>query len=84
MTVSQVLNAFESVRPRGPDIDIPASCPRRTNHSAAPMSGLLLDANGRRTVDIAPRAKDAITIESRAQSQASTDRRAAISKGGTK
>lgn len=78
------LNAFQSVRPRGPDLDIPAKPPRKTSHSAAPMSGLLLDSNGRRTVGIAPRAKGAITIESREQSAASLAKRQRISKGGTK
>lgn len=84
MNHSLPLNAFQSVRPRGPDLDIPAKPPRKTNHSAAPMSGLLLDVNGRRTVDIAPRAKGAITIETREASAASVAKRQRISKGGTK
>lgn len=87
MTTSQVLNAFESVRPRGPDLDIPATCPRRTNRSAAPVEGNVqraLDAKGRPTVSIAPRVLGSITLENRERGQASADRRAAISKGGTK
>ncbi len=48
------------------------------------MFGLLLDVNGRRTVDIAPRAKGAITIETREASAASVAKRQRISKGGTK
>ena len=46
-------NAFTMVRPRGPNLDIPARPPRGTNHSKAPKSGnvhLLLDVNGRKTV----------------------------------
>lgn len=82
MTPEKILNAFESVRPRG--VAAPSAAPRKTNHSAAPMSGLLLDVNGRRTVDIAPRAKGAITIETREASAASVAKRQRISKGGTK
>jgi len=43
-----------------------------------------LDRNGRPCVDLAPRAKHGITIESREQSQASVDKRKRISKMGTK
>lgn len=81
------LSPFVTVRPRGRDLDIPAIPPRKTNHSAAPKSGNVhqaLDRNGRRTVSLAPRAMGSITIENREQGQASADRRAAISKGGTK
>lgn len=84
MNHSLPLNAFQSVRPKGPDLDIPAKPPRKTNRSAAPMSGLLLDRNGRRTVSLAPLAKGAITIESRTASAASVEKRRRISKGGTK
>ena len=82
----EATNAFLSVRPRGPDLDIPATGLRKTNHSRAPMEGPMraLDRNGRATVCIAPRVLGAITIENRVQGQASADRRAAISKGGTK
>lgn len=87
MNHSLPLNAFQSVRPRGPDQDIPAAAPRKTNHSRAPIEGnvhLLLDANGRRTVSLAPRTAGAITIESREQSAASLAKRQRISKGSTK
>ncbi|EER61527.1 hypothetical protein AcdelDRAFT_0862 [Acidovorax delafieldii 2AN] len=87
MKHSLPLNAFQSVRPRGPDLDITAAAPRKTNHSRAPIEGNVqqaLDRNGRRTVSLAPRAMGSIQIESREQSQASADRRARISKGGTK
>ena len=51
------MNAFTSVRQRGPDLDIPAAPPRKTNRSAAPIEGNVqqaLDRNGRRTVSLAP------------------------------
>ena len=66
-------NAFTMVRPRGPDLDIPAPPPRKTNHSRAPKSGnvhLLLDSNGRQTVSL-ERRPSGITIETRVQSAAS-------------
>jgi len=80
------LNAFTLVRPRGADIDIPAVPPRKTNTSRAPMDGPIraLDRNGRPTVGLTPRVLGSITIENREQGQASRDRRAAISKAGTK
>lgn len=81
------LNAFTMVRPRGPDLDIPAAPPRKTNRSAAPIEGNVqqaLDRNGRRTVSLAPRTAGAITIESREQSAASLAKRQRISKAGTK
>ena len=70
------MNAFTSVRPRGPDLDIPAAPPRKTNHSRAPIEGnvhLLLDSNGRQTVSL-ERRPSGITIESREQSAASLAR----------
>lgn len=81
------LSPFLTVRPRGPDLDIPAIPPKKTNSSAAPRAGNVhqaLDRNGRRTVSMAPRTLGAITLENREQGQASAARRAAISKGGTK
>ena len=70
-------NAFTMVRPRGPDLDIPALPPRKTNHSRAPKQGnvhLLLDSNGRQTVSLERKTKGGITIESREQSAASLAR----------
>ena len=68
------MNAFTSVRQRGPDLDIPAAPPRKTNRSAAPIEGNVqqaLDRNGRRTVSLERRTKGGITIETREQSAAS-------------
>ena len=69
-------NAFTMVRPRGPDLDITALPPRKTNLSRAPIEGnvhLLLDSNGRQTVSL-ERRPSGITIESREQSAASLAR----------
>lgn len=69
-------NAFTMARQRGPDLDIPAPPPRKTNTSKAPAEGnvhLALDRNGRRAVPLEPRASG-ITIESREQSAASLAR----------
>lgn len=57
--MTQVLSAFLAVRPRGPDLDIPALPPKKTNSSKAPKAGNVhqaLDRNGRRTVTMQPRA----------------------------
>ena len=57
MSNSLPLNPFMSVRPRGPDLDIPAKPPKGTNRSAAPTEGNVhqaLDRNGRRTVNMDP------------------------------
>ena len=86
MNNSLPLNDFQMARPRGADLDIPAVPPRKTNTSRAPMDGPIraLDRNGRATVALPPRVLGSITIENREQGQASRDRRAAISKAGTK
>lgn len=76
-------NAFQSVRPRGPDVDIPVIPPRKTNASKAPQQGnvhMALDRNGRRTVGLAPR-KSGIVIENHEQSAASLAKSQRISKG---
>lgn len=82
-------NAFTMVRERGPDRDIPALPPRKTNTSKAPASGpvpatIAFDRTGRRTVSLERKTKGGITIESRTASAASVEKRRKISKGGTK
>lgn len=80
-----VQNAFTTVRPRGPDRNIPAKPPKRQKPGAAlTIKKKALDANGRKTVDLAPRTAGQIVIESRERAQAGVDRRVGISKGGTK
>lgn len=51
------LSPFLTVRPRGPDLDIPAIPPRKTHTSKAPKQGNVhqaLDRLGRPTVSLAP------------------------------
>lgn len=51
-------NAFESVKPRGPDLDIPARPARKKAGHGVPMTVMperkALDSKGRPTVGIAP------------------------------
>ena len=75
-----MLNDFQAVRPRGPDLDIPAVPPRKTNASKAPADGNVhqaLDRNGRATVSLAPR-KSGIVIEGREKGAESIERRKRI------
>ena len=70
MSNSLPLNPFLSVRPRGPNLDIPAVPPRKTNTSKAPADGnvhMALDRNGRQTVSLERRTTGGITIENREQ-----------------
>ena len=71
-----MLNAFQTVRPRGADAAATAKQPRKTNTSKAPMEGnvhLTLDRNGLRTVSL-ERRPSGITIENREQGAASLAR----------
>ncbi len=80
-----MLNAFTMVRPRGPDLDIPAAPQRKTNASKAPAKGnvhFALDRNGRRTVGLGPRTTGAITAGSREPSAATLDKARRAKKGG--
>lgn len=76
-------NAFTTVRPRGPDLDIPATGLRKTNTSRAPMDGPIraLDRNGRPTVGLPPRVLGSISIQNREDGRASQDRNDAIKRG---
>lgn len=84
---NRVLNAFESVRPKG--VNAQAAAPARHNVGRAP--GLLpgsmprnvaLDSNGRPCVPMAPRANVGFVVEDRVQGAASASRRQALVKGG--
>jgi len=66
---------FPTPRPRG--TDMPAKLPRRNT------PGLSVTVK-RQPIDLAPRTKGQIVIESRAQAQASVDKRMRISRTGTK
>ena len=83
MTDALRLTAFQMVRPRGPDLDIPAATPRKTNTSKAPAQGNVhqaLDRNGRRTVSLERRTKGSITVEGRSMSAATLARNQKIRK----
>lgn len=85
MTNSLPLNAFQSVRPRGPDLDIPATPPRKTNRGAAPIEGNVqqaLDRNGRPTVGMGPRTTGAISINTRRPSAATLAKQARADQTG--
>lgn len=80
-------NAFTMVRPRGPDRDIPALPPRKTNTSKAPASGPVpaitaFDRTGRRTVSLERKTKGGITLEKRPASAATLAKNARAGSGG--
>lgn len=81
---STVLNAFQSVRPRG--VDRPSAVPvKQVAGKPLSLAGSfprVLDSNGRPRAPLAPRVNPGISIESRAQAQASQDKRSALLKGG--
>lgn len=71
--------SFPVPRPRG--IDMPSKPPRKTNASRAPM-GLVLNCRGLLQAPLQGRSKNAIDLEGQAAGRKSTDKRAAIRKGG--
>ena len=80
-----VLNAFQSVRPRG--VDMPSAVPLVTKAGPAPakLPGSLprvLDRKGCLNAPLAPRAYGSISVEGRAAGEASQLKRQAIVKGG--
>lgn len=73
------MNAFTSVRPRGPDM--PAKRPtKRKKPAAAGKPVRVLNAAGKWQAYLEP-ARHSIVIESRMESQASNDKRRAITRG---
>ncbi|MDA8449803.1 hypothetical protein M4R23_08915 [Acidovorax sp. GBBC 3332] len=88
--MTRVLNAFESVRPRGATVT-PTTVPAQRRPGRAPpvLAGstprdrdVVLDRNGRACVPLAPRCNGAFSIESGAVAQASVSKRRAIVRGG--
>lgn len=79
------MNAFTEVRPRGPDLDIPAQPARRKAGHGVPMTvmpeRMALDRNGRPTVGLAPRVIGAIHIEGEVESLANLNKRKSIARG---
>ncbi len=85
--MTRVLNAFQSVRPRG--VQAPSAAPRPQHIGRAPglLAGsspmqLAMDRNGKLCVPLAPRANSGLVVEGRVQGQAATDKRRALVKGG--
>jgi hypothetical protein len=78
-------NAFQSVRPRGVDRPSAAPAKKGAGKPPLPLAGShvrVLDCNGQARTTLAPRKHDGFLIESRAQAQASQDKRNALVKGG--
>ena len=81
------MNAFTSVRPRGPDM--PAKLPVQRKKKAVPITysnkrePRVLNVNGKLQAPLNPNAAS-IVIEGQAQGQASADKRRRISPSGTK
>lgn len=85
--MTRVINAFQSVRPRG--AVAPSAVPRPHNVGKAPgllpgsaPRAMVLDSKGKRCVPLAPRPNTDLLFEGRAQRQASNDKRRALVKGG--
>ena len=81
----KLLNAFQSVRPRGENK--PSAAPVPANVGRAPMKlpgsmPRVLDRNGKVNASLAPRSYGSISIEGSAAGAASVAKRAAIVKGG--
>ena len=76
------MNAFQMLRPRGPDM--PAKLPTKRKKKAAPITysnKRVLNVNGKLQATLNPNASNSIVIESREQSQASNDKTRAITRG---
>ena len=76
------MNAFQMVRPRGPDM--PAKRPTKRKKKAVPITysnKRVLNVNGKLQATLNPNASNSIVIESREQSQASNDKTRAITRG---
>lgn len=76
-------NAFESVKPRGADAPAKVPVQRKTAPVPITVKGTtrVLNAAGKWQATLDPDASRSIVIESRLQSQASTDKRRAITRG---
>lgn len=78
------MNAFTSVRPRGPDM--PTKLPVQRKKKAVPIAirgtTRVMNSRGVWQASLEPDASRSIVIESRAQAQASTDKTRRISRSG--
>lgn len=84
LPTSAVLNAFQSVRPRG--VDMSSAVPMRKGAGKPLTLGKplvrVLDSNGNPRAPLSPRVNCGIAIEGLEQAQASQDKRSALVKGG--
>lgn len=81
----KLLNAFQSVRPRGENKPSASAAPANVGRAPMKLPGStprVLDRNGKVNASLAPRAYGSITIEGSAAGAASAAKRAAIVKGG--
>ena len=81
----KLLNAFQSVRPRGENKPSASAAPANVGRAPMKLPGSMprvLDRNGKVTASLAPRAYGSISIEGSAAGAASAAKRAAIVRGG--
>ena len=81
----KLLNAFQSVRPRGENKPSAPAAPANVGRAPMKLPGSMprvLDRNGKVNASLAPRAYGSISIEGSAAGAASVAKRAAIVKGG--
>ena len=81
----KLLNAFQSVRPRGENKPAASAAPANVGRAPMKLPGSMprvLDRNGKVNASLAPRAYGSISIEGSAAGAASAAKRAAIVKGG--
>ena len=81
----KLLNAFQSVRPRGENKPSAPAAPANVGRAPMKLPGSMprvLDRNGKVNASLAPRSYGSISIEGSAAGAASVAKRAAIVKGG--
>ena len=81
----KLLNAFQSVRPRGENKPAASAAPANVGRAPMKLPGSMprvLDRNGKVNASLAPRAYGSISIEGSAAGAASAAKRASIVKGG--
>ena len=81
----KLLNAFQSVRPRGENKPSASAAPANVGRAPMKLPGSMprvLDRNGKVNASLAPRAYGSITIAGSAAGAASAAKRAAIVRGG--
>ena len=81
----KLLNAFQSVRPRGENKPSASAAPANVGRAPMKLPGSMprvLDRNGKVNASLAPHAYGSISIEGSAAGAASAAKRASIVKGG--